>query len=69
MKATITVEDDRELLRLTKSSDMAVCLWELKHNFWRKWKHSSKDITLDELTDAIADLLEEHNINPDELTG
>jgi hypothetical protein len=46
---------------------MAGFIWELKHNFWRKWKHNEEDFTLDNYKEALAELLDEHNINIDEL--
>jgi len=72
MKATLefnldNFDDQKEHLRCVKSTDMASFIWELKHNFWRKWKHDESDFTLDNYKDELADLLESHHINIDEL--
>jgi len=72
MKATLEFdfenEDDQaEHLRCVKSSDMACFIWELKHNFWRKWKHDETDFNLDNYKEALSELLESYNINIDEL--
>ena len=62
-------EDRTEHLRCVKALDMACFIWELKHNFWRKWKHDDSDFNLDTYKEALHELMEEHNINPDELTN
>ena len=46
---------------------MAGFIWELKHSFWRKWKHNEEDFTLDNYKEALAELMDEHNINVYEL--
>ena len=46
---------------------MAMFIWELKHNFWRQWKHDETDFNLETYKEALADLLDEHSINVDEL--
>jgi hypothetical protein len=61
-------EDRKEHMRCMKSSDMASFIWELKHNFWRKWKHDDSDFNLDNYKDALWDLLQDYNVNIDELT-
>jgi hypothetical protein len=61
-------EDRMSHLRCVKSSDMACFIWELKHNFWRKWKHDETDFNLDNYKEALYELMEEHNINTYELT-
>jgi len=61
------IEDEKDHMRCMKSSDMACFIWELKHNFWRKWKHDDTDFTLDNYMEALHDLMEEHNVHIDEL--
>jgi len=61
------VEERQEHLQCTMSNDMACFIWELKHNFWRKWKHNEEDFNLDSYKEALHELMKEHNINPDEL--
>ena len=67
MVVSFKSNDEKEINRLAKSLDMALCLWELRNNFWRKWKYSGKDIPLDELRDEFNKLLEEYSINVDDL--
>jgi len=61
-------EDRMSHLRCVKSSDMAGFIWELKHNFWRKWKHDETDFNLYNYKEALYELMEEYDINSDELT-
>ena len=72
MIATLTFnwedpEQKQEHLQCVKAHDMACFIWELKHNFWRKWKHNDEDFNLDSYKEALHELMGEHNINPDEL--
>ena len=69
LKFDLNDEDDKiSHKECVKASDMAGFIWELKHNFWRKWKHDETDFTLDKYKEALCDLMKEHNINLDELT-
>ena len=72
MKATIEFnldepDDVHRHRECVNASKMAYFIWELKHNFWRKWKHDDVDFNLDTYKEALYELMEEHNINPDEL--
>mgnify|MGYP003657063643 FL=1 len=72
MKATLTFDlnDQEEAdshLRCIKAAEMAGFIWQLKNNFWRKWKHNEEDFTLDNYKEALAELMDEHNINVYEL--
>jgi hypothetical protein len=60
-------EDRMSHLRCVKSLDMACFIWELKHNFWRKWKHDESNLTLESYKEAMCSLIEEHNINIEDL--
>jgi hypothetical protein len=60
-------DDELAMRRAMKSSEMAMFIWELKHNFWRQWKHDETDFNLETYKEALADLLDEHSINVDEL--
>ena len=60
-------EDAEAHLQCIKAAKMAGFIWELKHNFWRKWKHNEEDFTLDNYKEALAELMDEHNINVYEL--
>ena len=64
-----SVDDQMELKRVMKATDMAMFIWELKHNFWRKWKHDDSDFNLRTYREALGEMLDEYNINPDELTN
>ena len=61
------VDDAMNHLRCIHSTDMAMFIWELKHNFWRKWKHDETDFNLDNYKEALAGLMDECNINIDNL--
>ena len=63
----IETDDRNEAKTLVKAQDMASLLWEIKHNFWRKWKHDETDFNLDNYKEALADLMDEYNINIDNL--
>ena len=65
MKATFESEDPKEIIQLAKASDMASFIWELVHNGWREFKHTDYDYHL--AWEKIRELLEEHNLNPEEL--
>ncbi len=72
MKATLTfdLDDPQDVeshLQCVNANKMAGFIWELKHNFWRKWKHDDSDFNLDTYKEALADLMDEWNINADEL--
>jgi hypothetical protein len=60
-------DEKMEHLRCIKSTDMALFISELNHNFWRKWKHDETDFNLDNYKEALGDLMEEYNININEL--
>ncbi len=73
-KATIeydlsNADDVMEMKQSMQSSAMATFIWELKHNFWRKWKHDDSDFNLETYRKALNELLDEYNINPNELTN
>ena len=65
MKATFETEDPKEIIQLAKASDMASFIWELVHNGWREFKHTDYDYHPS--WDKIRELLEEHNLNPEDL--
>lgn len=55
-------EDKIEANILMKASDYYNILFELKYNFWRKWKHEkpkNPQEVLDELDKALIDFTEE----------
>ena len=60
-------EQKKELLRAVKADDMSMFIWELVHNFWRKWKHNESDFTLDNYKEELAELLIEYNIDIEDL--
>jgi hypothetical protein len=65
MKAIFESDDQTEIKRLAKSTDMALCLWEIVHNGWREFKHSDYDYK--KAWDKIRDIISEHNIDIDDL--
>ena len=67
IKYNLETHDEMAMKRAMKSTDMASFIWELQHNFWRKWKHDETDFNLDTNRESLSDLLDAHNINIDEL--
>jgi len=72
MKATLEFdldnEDDRiSHIRCVNATNMASFIWELKHNFWRQWKHDDADFDLDTYKEALHELMQFHNIDIDNL--
>lgn len=65
MKATFESDDQIEIKRLAKSTDMAICLWEIVHNGWREFKHTDYDY--EKAWDKIREIIFEHNIDVDDL--
>ena len=65
MKAIFESDDQTEIKRLAKSTDMALCLWEIVHNGRREFKHSDYDY--EKAWDKIRDIISEHNIDIDDL--
>ena len=65
MVATFRSDEPTEIKRLAKSTDMALCLWEIVHNGWRDFKHTNYDYQ--KAWDKIHDILSEHNIDVDDL--
>ena len=54
--------------RAIKSNDMAGFIFELEHNFWRRWKHDDSDFNLETYRHELKELLDEYDINIKELT-
>jgi len=72
MKATLEFdldnEDDRiSHMRCVNATNMASFIWELKHNFWRQWKHDETDFNLDTYKEALYELMQTHSIDIDNL--
>jgi len=65
MKAIFESEEETEIKRLAKSTDMASFIWELVHNGWRQFKNTDYDYQ--KAWDKIQELLEEYEINIDDL--
>lgn len=65
MKATFESDEEIEIKRLAKSTDMALCLWEIVHNGWREFKHTDYDY--EKAWDKIRDIISEHNIDVNDL--
>jgi hypothetical protein len=65
MITTISTTDEQEAKRLVKSTDMAMFIWELKHNGWREFKHTDYDYQ--KAWNKINEMLDEYNIDIDDL--
>jgi len=62
----IKPKNNSEAIMMLSANKMKWTLWELKHNFWRTWKHDESSLNLDTLKERISALLYEHGIS-DEL--
>lgn len=65
MKAKFISKDEKEINRLAKSLDMALFIFELRHNGWRRFKNSDYDY--EKAWEVINELLNQYNINIDDL--
>lgn len=65
MMSIYTTDDPMESKRIVKSLDMAIALWEIKHNLWRKFEES--DVDYDPVFEAINNIFDLNAINIDEL--
>jgi len=67
------LDDEMEIKRCLKSTEMALVLWELVHNSKKslEWKMEADTINrydaLDMVFERISELLEEYDINIDKL--
>jgi hypothetical protein len=61
MKVTFESEDTKEINRLAKSLDMALALFEIKYNLFRKIEHNT------EIAEEIYEILEDNGINLNDL--
>lgn len=58
--------DDRQAHhRCVKATDMAIVLFEIECNLFRKYKHRDTGPTIEELREDISKLYNEHDINID----
>jgi hypothetical protein len=65
MKVTLEKVSAQQIKRIAKADDMAYFIWELKHNAWRRFKHTDYD--WEKSWEVINELLVEHNINTEDL--
>lgn len=63
MKATFTSDEEKEIKRLSKSLDMALFIFQLRHNS-RKYYFDEDG---EKAWQRVCDLLEEYNINIDDI--
>lgn len=66
MKVTFETEDGMESLRVIKSLDMALFIWELLNRGLKQFEES-ETIELEDVREMVYNLLEANNINIDEL--
>ena len=53
--------------RCVNVTEMACFIWELKHNFWRKWKHDDSDFNLETFIKSLDELMDAYDVNVEEL--
>jgi hypothetical protein len=54
-------DDEKEIRRIDRSKDMAFALWDICKNL--------KGETVAEIKEHIAEIMDEHNLDIDQLTG
>ena len=59
--------DELKHRQCINAQKMAGFIWELHHNFWRKWKHDESGFNLDSYKESLCEMMEVYNINPDDL--
>lgn len=60
--STVESTQQNELLPYTNAIERDCFLFELFHNFSRKWKHEEKDPTLQEVMEELYKLKEQYNV-------
>lgn len=65
MEATFRSNDPLEIKRIAKSTDLALCLWEILHNGWRQFEYTDYDYKM--AWDKIKDIVAEYKIDVDDL--
>ena len=65
MKAVFESDDEQEIKRLAKSTDMALFISELVNNGWRDFKHTDYDY--EPAWEKINSLLYQYNISIEDL--
>ena len=65
MEVTFKTSDPIEIKRLVKATDMALAIWEIKHNSWREFKHT--DYEYEKAWEKFNEVLSDHNIDIDDL--
>ena len=68
MKVRIETDDEKEALQMVMAGNLAAFIWELKHNYWRKYKYDESNFTLSRFKDDLQEMLEEFGIDIDALT-
>ena len=65
MESVFKSNDETEIKRLAKSTDMAMFIWDLVNNGWRDFKHTDYDYQRS--WDKIHELLDKYNIDINDL--
>lgn len=60
-KFSIKTKDPELAKKLLEAEKMYNILFDLKHNFWRKWKYAEKDINGNNVLDELEKKLEDFN--------
>jgi hypothetical protein len=67
MKVIFETEEQYEIDALVNALKYKSFLFDLYHNFWRKWKHQPEEFTLDSFREELNLLFEENTINVNNL--
>jgi len=67
LKIIIELDELAEGKVILSATQYQSALFEIYHNLWRTWKHNEELLTIDTLRGRIAEVLDEHGINVNEL--
>lgn len=61
-KVIASPEENKDLTPYTNAIERDIFLWELFHNFARKWKHSEENPSIEEIMDKLYELKQDYGV-------
>jgi hypothetical protein len=68
-KLTITADSLGELEHIIKADTYKALLFEIRFNFWRRWKYGTVELDLDDMREHLSNLFNEHGVNDTDFDG
>jgi hypothetical protein len=59
----IKPKDAEEAIVMLSAYKMQNALWEIKHNFWRNWKHDEESLTLDDMRQKLRAIFIDYEVD------